>query len=168
MGRGFQLLLNSERVMARGNSPASPQEAAALAELDWQEFEARYRELVRAHEAATENHGCVRCEDCRGCTACTFCRQSSHLIRCHYCVECSDCTDCSHCEASRGLLSCHHCLDSHDCMGSTYLTHCSTLVQCNYCFGCVGLGNKDFHVLNQPCDRSLYFEITRKLGALQP
>jgi hypothetical protein len=155
--------------MARGNSLATPGDAAALAGLDWQEFEARYRELLHAHAAATENHGCVRCDDCRGCAACTFCRQSSHLIRCHYCVECSDCTDCSHCEASRGLLSCHHCLDCHDCMGSTYLTHCSALVQCNYCFGCVGLGGKDFHVLNQPCDRSLYFEITRKLvGALQP
>jgi hypothetical protein len=33
----------------------------------------------------------------------------------------------------------------------------------NYCFGCVGLSGKDFHILNEPYDRSTYFEITRRL-----
>jgi hypothetical protein len=34
---------------------------------------------------------------------------------------------------------------------------------CTYCFGCVGLSRKDFHILNQPYDRSTYFKITSKL-----
>src|SRR3954452_9826772 len=90
--------------------PAAGQSAAAGFTLE--EFEARYRELLSAQEAATENERCVQCEHCRGCSASTFCRHSQLLIRCHYCVECEQCTDCSHCQGSRGLLSCHHCLDS--------------------------------------------------------
>lgn len=151
------------RLVARNSPPV----AGELAELGWEEFERRYQELVRAHEEATDNERCVQCEHCRACSACTFCRHSEHLNRCHYCVECDSCTDCSHCLAARGLLSCHHCVDTQDSMGSTYLVHCSAMVQCNYCFGCVGLNQKDYHILNQPCDRSLYFEVSRKLQRLQ-
>jgi hypothetical protein len=35
---------------------------------------------------------------------------------------------------------------------------------CNYCFGCVGLSNKDFHILNEPYDRSTYFETVARLS----
>jgi hypothetical protein len=34
---------------------------------------------------------------------------------------------------------------------------------CTYCLGCVGLSHKDFHILNQPYDRSAYFELSRQL-----
>lgn len=128
-----------------------------------EDFEARYRELLRAHEAATENHRCVQCEHCLACDSSTFCRHSRQLVRCHYCVECEECSDCSHCEASRGLLSCHHCVDTQSSMGSTYLVRCESMAQCNYCLGCVGLSHKDYHILNQPYDRSTYFEFSRQL-----
>ena len=42
---------------------------------------------------------------------------------------------------------------------------CVGLSACSYCFGCVGLSHKDFHILNEPYDRSKYFEITSKLSA---
>jgi hypothetical protein len=127
------------------------------------EFEAQYRELLRLHETSAVNDRCVECQHCRGCTQSTFCRHSQHLVRCHYCVECDGCTDCSHCQASRGLLSCHHCTDTDTSMGSSYLVRCSNMTQCNYCIGCVGLSQKDYHVLNQPYDRSAYFELSRQL-----
>ncbi len=134
-----------------------------LMELNVREFEARYLELLRSHEQSNDNDGSVNCEHCRGCTACTFCRHSQHLVRCHYCVECEQCTDCSHCHASRGLLACHHCTDTTSSIGSSYLVRCAGMAQCNYCLGCVGLSHKDYHILNQPFDRSAYFELSRKL-----
>jgi hypothetical protein len=35
---------------------------------------------------------------------------------------------------------------------------------CTYCLGCVGLSHKDFHILNQPYDRSTYFQLSRELA----
>jgi hypothetical protein len=35
--------------------------------------------------------------------------------------------------------------------------------ECNYCFGCVGLTRADFHILNEPYDRSEYFKIVKAL-----
>jgi len=148
----------------RAGEPAARGSAEVGAEpFSVEQFEASYRELLRAQEAAIENERCVQCEHCRGCSASTFCRHSQQLVRCHYCVECEQCADCSHCQASRGLLSCHHCVDTQSSMGCTYLVRCSAMAQCNYCLGCVGLSHRDYHILNQPYDRSTYFEISRQL-----
>jgi hypothetical protein len=40
---------------------------------------------------------------------------------------------------------------------------CRNLSDCNYCFGCVGLSNKDFHILNVSFPRKEYFDITARL-----
>ena len=40
---------------------------------------------------------------------------------------------------------------------------CRNLSDCNYCFGCVGLSNKDFHILNVAFPRKEYFEVTSRL-----
>jgi hypothetical protein len=37
------------------------------------------------------------------------------------------------------------------------------MTDCTYCLGCVGLSRKDFHILNQPYDRSTYFQLSREL-----
>jgi hypothetical protein len=37
------------------------------------------------------------------------------------------------------------------------------MAECNYCLGCVGLSHKDYHILNQPYDRSAYYELSRQL-----
>jgi hypothetical protein len=153
---------------SRGADGDQPQRGSA-AELTADEFEARYRELLRSFESSTANDRCVQCEACRGCTQCTFCRHSQHLVRCHYCVECAECTDSSHCEASRGLLSCQHCTDTQSSTRCSYLVRCASMTQCTYCLGCVGLSHKDFHILNQPYDRSTYFALSRELlRQLQP
>jgi hypothetical protein len=36
--------------------------------------------------------------------------------------------------------------------------------RCTYCFGCVGLSNKDFHILNKQYSRQEYFAITKRLA----
>lgn len=60
-------------------------------------------------------------------------------------------------------MGCQHCIDSESCLGSSYLVRCVSLSGCAYAFGCVGLAGRDFHILNEPYDRSSYFEITRRL-----
>jgi hypothetical protein len=145
---------------AKGVTPVAKGE---IVELSAEQFEARYSELLRLHDSRQDNDRCVNCAECRGCTSCTFCRHSQHLVRCHYCVECEQCTDCSHCHASSGLLACHHCTDTQSSIGCSYLMRCAGMTQCNYCLGCVGLSHKDYHILNQPYDRSAYFELSRKL-----
>ena len=39
---------------------------------------------------------------------------------------------------------------------------------CEYCFGCVGLDNKSFHILNEPYDRQAYFALVNALGRQLP
>jgi hypothetical protein len=42
-------------------------------------------------------------------------------------------------------------------VASAYLVKCVGLSGCTYCFGCVGLSKKDFHILNEPYDRTAWF-----------
>jgi hypothetical protein len=126
------------------------------------EFERRLRALLSEIDAE-DNHGCVQCVQCSGCSACTFCRDGERLVRCHYCVRCALCSDSSHCKGSRNLIHCSHCNESENCVDSSYLVRCVALTGCSYCFGCVGLSQADFHILNQPYERSEYFAITAQL-----
>lgn len=131
--------------------------------LDLVSFEQRFRELLRDAEAEDHGHGSIQCVNCVGCSSCTFCRDSEYLVRCHYCVASSRCIDCSHCRGSRHLIQCNHCIECENCSSSAYLVRCVGMLDSTYCFGCVGLSRKDFHILNEPYDRSRYFEITRRL-----
>jgi len=49
-------------------------------------------------------------------------------------------------------------------MQSAYLVRCTGLTGCTYCFGCVGLHQKDFHILNEPYERKAYFALTQQLA----
>ena len=40
---------------------------------------------------------------------------------------------------------------------------CVSLTGCSYCFGCVGLSQRDFHILNEPYGRRDYFAIAKRL-----
>ena len=127
------------------------------------EFETRLRELLRREVAVTENAQSIECHGCEKCVLCTFCRDSKSLLRCHYCTASSECSDCSHCRSCKACLGCSHCVASERCTQSAYLVRCAALSGCSYCLGCVGLSNKDFHILNEPYDRSTYFALTNKL-----
>jgi hypothetical protein len=135
----------------------------SLSELSAREFEARFRALSSAGTRDRSNAACVECERCTGCSFCTFCKDSERLVRSHFCVRCAMCTDCAHCRGCRGLIGCQHCIDCDGCLHSSYLTRCLSLSNCQYCFGCVGLSGRDFHILNEPCERKTYFRIVERL-----
>ena len=132
--------------------------------MDATEFAQRFRQLVRDHQRDEGNHGCVSVEHCTRCRDCTFCRHSVDLLRSHYCIECERCVDCAHCRGSQDLLSCMHTTASRRCSQSAYLERCVDCRDCHYCFGCVGLSGRDFHILNEPYERSEYFKITAALS----
>jgi hypothetical protein len=128
------------------------------------EFEAAYKRLIEGLEARRDNVRCIECVGCERCTDSTFCRSSKGLAGCHYCVDCERCSSSTHCRGSRDLLRCNHCVASERCSHSSYLVRSVDCHGCSYCFGCVGLTNKDFHVLNEPYDRSAYFALTSRLA----
>ena len=137
---------------------------APFGRVDAAEFQARYRALLGERATPRANLACVECERCEGCRDCTFCRGCRQLIRCHFCVDCSDCIDSSHCRQSKVLRSCQHCVGSEQCVDSAYLVQSVGLSGCSYCFGCVSLSSKDFHILNEPYERSEYFRLTQQLS----
>ncbi len=141
--------------------PARPTDPPALTAA---EFEAAYRRLLSAQGGGGANAGCIACERCEACAGCTFCADSKSLTRCHYCAACQDCAECAHCVRCRGCLQCQHCVDSERCVGGAYLVRCVGCTGCTYCFGCVGLGRRDFHILNEPYDRATYFALTSRLA----
>jgi hypothetical protein len=128
------------------------------------EFEFRLRELLRSQSAGPANSRCIDCHGCERCVLSTFCGDSQRLLRCHYCDDCSDSTDCSHCRGCKGCLGCSHCIACERCTEGSHLVRSIGLSGCSYCFGCVGLSNKDFHILNEPYDRSTYFAMTKALS----
>jgi hypothetical protein len=128
------------------------------------EFEAAFRKLVAGAARGSANVGCLQCERCERCTECTFCAGCQGLARSHYCTDSRECTDCSHCVRCAGCLACQHCVDSERCVGSAYLVRSVGCSGCTYCFGCVGLGRRDFHILNEPHDRATYFELAGRLA----
>ncbi len=127
------------------------------------EFEHQFRALIAAHEQGTGNVGCLACERCERCSESTFLSGCTNVARSNYCSGCDDCTECSHCSGCTACLSCSHCETCDRCIASAYLVKCVGLSGCTYCFGCVGLSKKDFHILNQPCDRQTYFDTVAEL-----
>jgi hypothetical protein len=61
------------------------------------------------------------------------------------------------------VIACQHCVDCENCSTSSYAVRSFGLAGCTYCFGCVGLSNKDFHILNEPYPRKEYFAIVGRL-----
>jgi hypothetical protein len=132
------------------------------------EFESALKQLLAEAGSRTSNQGCLSCDRCERTTDSTFCTDSKGLTRCSYCARCEDCVDSSHLTGCQGCLSSTQCVASQRCTGSAYLVRCVGCVGCTYCFGCVGLHKKDFHILNEPYDRTTYFamvaKLTRELG----
>lgn len=48
-------------------------------------------------------------------------------------------------------------------MRCAYLVRSVSCSDCSYCFGCVGLRQADFHILNEPYERADYFAVVRRL-----
>jgi len=126
-------------------------------------FKKQYQALLARSGRTQGNTECVECVACTGCEKCTFCHGSQRLLSCHYCETCEGCIECQHCRNSKSLVGCQHCEASERCNLSSYLILCVGLSRCNYCFGCVGIANADYHILNQRYDRRDYFRILETL-----
>ncbi len=132
--------------------------------IDPASFESELKKLIAGFATKTANVGCLACERCLRCGDSTFCVDGQGLVRCHYCTACAECTECVHCQRSTGCLSCSHCVACERCTGSAYLVRSVGCSGCTYCFGCVGLGKRDFHILNVPYSREDYFKLTAELA----
>lgn len=131
--------------------------------MELRSFEKRLAELQNVFNTEAANIAGHNLNDCERCTSCVFC---TGCTRCYRLAYCTDCTSSSHLTHCVRCTSCHHTANSFDCTsctGSAFLILCSDMSECNYCFGCVGLSRKDFHILNEPYDRSTYFEIVTAL-----
>ena len=136
--------------------------------LDAFTFTRRLAELTRAlasQAAGGSNQDCIECVRSSACVRCTFCQDCEALLRSHYCVRCARCSDSSHCRDSAALIGCRHCVLSERCTSSSYVERSVGLIGCTYCFGCVGLSQRDFHILNEPYERTLYFAQVQRLAA---
>ena len=127
--------------------------------------------LLAELEALRRNHGIgqnVGCVEIEGCVACSDCVFSSGCERCHrlrysdHCRDCYDLTHCSHCERCYATAFADHC---DQCVGCSHVAWCSNCSGCDYCFGCVGLVDKDFHILNRKYSRGEYFRMVKRLQA---
>lgn len=132
---------------------------------------AAFSRLVEEHEASRggaseDDPENFRCTDCVDCVACRFCTSCERCSNCTYCDACSDCADCTQ---SRECIACADCSQSNlsaYCERSSYLTLCLDCEGCVQCFGCVGLTDAEFHILNQPYKRSVYFKKVAELRKL--
>lgn len=151
---------------AATTTPTGPAGAPAGAStpLDKRAFLA---ELARLQKRLPDrgNPGCFQVDGCENCSHCQFSTGCKNCHRCSYATGCTGCTHCTHIERS---VECHqssHLTESQRCVESHYLVMCQDCAECNYCFGCVGLVRKEFHILNEPCDRKTYFARIKALKA---
>jgi hypothetical protein len=93
---------------------------------------------------------------------------SSECARCYKLTHSIDCSDCSYLTQSVNCRNSHslvYCRDCDYCTKCNYVVHSARCSDCDYCFGCVGLANKDFHILNVPYRRGEYFRRIKQLEA---
>jgi hypothetical protein len=131
--------------------------------MDFQTFERRFAKLLTAHKHDRENEGCFACETSQACTGSTFCKNSEGLLQCHYCERCKNCKTSAHCTDCTDCAGCTHCEASSRCNASAYLVRSVDCTLCTYCYGCVGLFQKDFYILNEPYEREAYFRMVSVL-----
>jgi hypothetical protein len=132
--------------------------------IDRATFERRFRELSQTFDTQKDNRGCVQCQRCERCVDCTFCVECKDTMRSTYCSQLIDCTGCTKCVNCQNCNDCQHCIDAKRCLRCAYVIQSVGCSDCTYCFGCIGLIKKDFHILNEPYDRSVYFSIVSRLS----
>jgi hypothetical protein len=114
-----------------------------------------YNSHTRESKNCYLSHLAFKSEDLHYCFWTTL---SQNLIDCSYSRECSLCYDCSY------ITNCYQCVrieessNCVDCLFSFQLTNCKN------CLLCSNLNHKEFHYLNKPCSKELYFQ---KLAEVQ-
>lgn len=123
-------------------------------------------EKALAHLSSTwgaSNQGSYKSDTSTRCQGCMFTTSSRDCFQCTYCDECVECSDCTHCTRTTQSVGSSYCVDAHHCVRCSYMTLSQHCYECVFCFGCVGLVKKEFHILNQPFKRKVYFELVGQL-----
>lgn len=128
------------------------------------EFEAALQALLATHARIQDNPASYR-SDGERCYECMFTTGSRDCYKCTYCSGCSSCTNCTHCRECAHVHASSYCVQSSNLSGCSYVVLSQNCYDCVFCFGCVGLVKKEFHILNQPFKRDMYFKIVAKLEA---
>ena len=121
-------------------------------------FERALRELKKEIKSSSDNPGSYKCDGSVRCYGCMFTTDSQDCFSCTYCDGCEQCSECTHCARCTGCHQCSYCADSINCSESSYVVLSEDCSECIFCFGCVGLVNKEFHILNEPFSRDEYFK----------
>lgn len=122
----------------------------------------------------------IASEDCSG----DFIENSKDCSNCFFCSGSQDCTDGIFlADASDACMSSffgHHggigfntmsCVQTHDCLGCFFaiggsnLRYCDTVIGCNDCFGCYGLRQKRYCILNKQYAKEEYEVLLPKVVA---
>ncbi len=91
---------------------------------------------------------------------CAYCQYTNYSKNCYdnlYCIKSENCYDCLDIENCNSLLHSESCLN---CRNSMFLFDCRN---CSDCLGCVGLRNKQYHILNKAYSREDYFKKKEEL-----
>ncbi len=144
---------------------ASPRREPEPPTMTRRQFETGYQQLRREFGDSSENPGSFRSEGCRHCANCMFCEDCEGCYRCTHCARCQDSSHLTHCRDCQNCHGSSYCVQCSNCVGSAYLDLCHSCSDCTYCFGCVGLGKKDFHILNVKYTKNEYFRIMKALKA---
>ncbi len=129
------------------------------------EFERALSALKKEIQGGSENPGSYGCDNCQRCYHCMFTTGSRDCSFCTYCRDCTGCSRCTQCVECENCHDSNYCVRSKNCSASSYLILSEDCAECVFCFGCVGLVQEEFHILNQPFTRQEYFELVAELKA---
>lgn len=141
---------------------STPAEEIPLSKRD---FEAALAALKKEESARKDAPGSYQSTDCVRCFDCMFTTSSVDCFSCTYCNQCEACSDCTHCTGCTNVHGSSYCQKSTNCYKSSYMLVSHNCYECVFCFGCVGLRKKEFHILNKPFKRKVYFELVEQLKA---
>ena len=98
---------------------------------------------------------------------CSYSEDCYHSYFLHYSNNCIDCTlvkDSEHCYEMLDSASCHNVQfanNCYSCKASVLLSNCRN---CEFCMGCVGLQDKQYHILNAPVEADVYEQACQRFS----
>ena len=131
--------------------------------LDKRAFQKALEQLRATYGASPANEGSYQSDTSVRCQGCMFTTASEDCFQCTYCDACVECSDCTHCTRTTQSTGSSYCVDAHHCVRCSYVVLSQHCYECVFCFGCVGLSKKEFHILNVPFKRKVYFELVAEL-----
>ena len=134
-----------------------------MSDFDFDNFEKVLTALEGHFQKDKESVGAYKSEDSHGCHDSLFTTASTHCYACTYCSGSTHCTNCTHCHDCVGVSSSSYCRGSKYCSGCSYVTDSVHCHDCLFCVACFGLVKKEFHILNQPYKKDVFFKIVDKL-----